>query len=224
VQKLLIIVAHPDDEVLGCGGTVARFVNKNNYSAKSIILSKGMLSRGKEYEKYLNKLKESSLKANKTIGVDSVTFYNFPDNSFDTVSLLKIIKTIEKEIFDFKPDVIFTHYGNDLNVDHRRTFEAVLTACRPQPGFFNPEIYSFYIPSSSDWVDGEILKSFTPNIFFNIENYLDLKLKALSYYKTEMKEYPHSRSLESVKIFSQYWGNRVGLKYVEPFKLIRKII
>jgi LmbE family N-acetylglucosaminyl deacetylase len=98
-----------------------------------------------------------------------------------------------------------------------------MTACRPQPGFFNPEIYSFFITSSTDWIDGNVFSNFNPNVFVDIQDTIDQKIKALSEYKTEIREYPHSRSIQSLKIFSQYWGNRMGKEYVEPFQLVRKI-
>lgn len=221
---MLVIAAHPDDELLGCAGTVAKLINESGYVGRSVILSRGMLSRGREFEGHIEKLKEDSKKANEVIGINEIAFYDFPDNAFDSVPLLEIVKVVEKEIFEYKPNIVFTHYGNDLNIDHRRTFEAVLTACRPQPSFFNSDIYSFFVPSSTDWIDGDILRDFSPNVFVDIEDYIDLKIKALSYYETEMRDYPHSRSLEAVKIFSMYWGNRVGKKYVEPLRLVRKVI
>ncbi len=222
MNKLMVIAAHPDDELLGCGGTIAKLI-ENGYEAKTILLSQGLLSRGQEHIKNLKRHKENLIKANKELGIEKIEIYDFPDNSFDSVPLLKIIKIVEKEIFEYNPNIIFTHYGDDLNIDHRKTFEAVMTACRPQPKTINPKIYSFFIPSSTDWVDGNSLKTFTPNTYVNIEKYIDKKIEALSFYETEMKEYPHSRSLEALKIISQYWGNRVGLKYAEPLKLIRNV-
>ena len=224
MKKLLIIAAHPDDEILGCGATVAKMIDQG-WEAKSVILGQGMVSRGVEdEERALKQLREDARRANHELGIADVAFYDFPDNAFDRVPLLEIIKVVEKEVSNYKPDIIFTHFGGDLNIDHRRTFEAVLTATRPQPSFFNPTIYSFFIPSSTDWVDGFILKSFMPNIYFDVEGYIEKKLNALKCYTTEMRNYPHSRSIESLRIFSKYWGNRVGLNYVEPFILVRKIV
>lgn len=224
MNKLLIVAAHPDDEILGCGATVAKMISKG-WNAKSVILGQGMLSREIENsENALKSLKNDSLKANHEIGIKEVIFYEFPDNSFDSVPLLKIIKVLEREIEEYRPNIIFTHYGGDLNIDHRKTFEAVLTATRPMPNSLKPTLYSFFIPSSTDWVDGFVLKNFIPNVFFDVEEYIERKIKALEHYVTEMRNYPHSRSMESVRIFSKYWGNRVGLNYVEPFILVRKII
>lgn len=222
-MKILIIAAHPDDEVLGCGATIAKFINKNYYG-KTIILGEGLTSRKKVEKQELNHLKQNCIDANKHIGITNISFFDLPDNRFDSLPLHQIIRLVESEIMEYRPDIIFTHFGNDLNLDHRITFQAVLTACRPQPDFFNPTIYSFFIPSSTDWIDANSFQNFIPNIFVDVSNCIGKKLSALNCYSSEMKKYPHSRSIESVRIFSQYWGNRVGIKYCEPFILVRKIL
>ena len=219
----MILAAHPDDEILGCGATAARLIDEG-FRGKSVILSQGMLSRGEEYRENLGELHDATLSANNILGIDDVKFHDYPDNAFDTVPRLEIIKCVEQEIDDFQPDIIFTHFGHDLNIDHRRTFEAVLTACRPIPGEKQPDIYSFFVPSSTDWTDGNCMKSFVPNVFVDVSASIERKLEALNCYTTEMREYPHSRSLESIRIFSQYWGNRVGIKWCEPLILVRKIM
>jgi len=204
VRRIMSIAAHPDDEMLGCGGTLALFTEKGNL-VKSVILGEGMLSR-KDPQTTLSSLQNDARNANRALGIHNVVFYELPDNAFDTVSLLSIVQILEKEILLFKPDIVFTHYGNDLNIDHRRTFEAVMTACRPQPGFINPDIYSFFIPSSTDWIDGVAFPPFSPNFYVDISTTIERKLSALSKYETEMKEYPHSRSIEALRVFSKYWG------------------
>jgi len=221
MKKIMVIAAHPDDELLGCGGTLIKHI-KNEDQIKTLILGQGMLSRG-ENESFLNQLRTDSKKANDIIGVNELKFFDFPDNAFDTVPLLDIIKVVEKEIDDAQPDLIYTHFSHDLNIDHRRTFEAVMTACRPQPNSKIPEIYSFYIPSSTDWINPTDANHFIPNVFVNVEAEIEQKIKALKAYETEMKKYPHSRSLESLRIFSQYWGTRIGKQYVEPFILVRSV-
>lgn len=121
LKRILSIAAHPDDEMLGCGGTLALAASKGD-KVRSVILGQGLLSR-KHPETSLNTLQEDSRKANRILGVDSTGFYELPDNAFDTVSLLSIVQIVEQEISSYSPDIIFTHYGHDLNVDHRRTFE-----------------------------------------------------------------------------------------------------
>jgi len=221
--KFLIIAAHPDDELLGCGAYAFQLVS-TGWKGKSLILGEGMRSRGENSNKALDQLKEDGIRANQCIGITDISFHDLPDNQFDSIPLLKIVHIIEKTIIDFKPDIIFTHYGHDLNVDHRLTFQAVMTVCRPQPNMNIPDIYSFYIPSSTDWVDGNVLAPFCPNVYVDIATVIEKKIEALAHYTSEMREYPHSRSLESIANIAKYWGNRVGLEFAEPLILVRKVI
>jgi LmbE family N-acetylglucosaminyl deacetylase len=223
-NKILIVSAHPDDEVLGCGGTVARLV-KEGYQAYTLILGEGITSRDEKRDRAkreteIQKLRDQAKKANKIIGVEEVFMYDFPDNRFDTVPLLDIVKVIEKIKNDIKPDIIFTHYGKDLNIDHQITYKAVITATRPVVGEPVKEIYSFEVPSSTEW---NFPLSFSPDVFFDISETIDIKIKALEEYKTELREYPHPRSLEGIKINAQSWGLKIGVKYAEVFKCIRII-
>lgn len=222
-NKIMVVAAHPDDEILGCGGIIAKMIAEGA-EVRSVILGEGALSRDEDDLSSVESLKQDARSANEVLGVKDLVFYNFPDNAFDSVRLLDIVRAVEKEIAGFAPDVIFTHYANDLNIDHRKTYEAVMTSCRPQNGKEVPEIYSFFIPSSTDWADNTGGTGFVPNVYHDISDYIDVKLRALAYYKSEMRDYPHSRSIEALKIFSQYWGNRVGLSYAEPLLLIRKVI
>lgn len=225
MSKFLIIAAHPDDELLGCGAHAFQLITQG-WSGKSIILGEGMTSRNENGTSALGltQLKEDGTRANQCIGITDIAFYDLPDNQFDSIPLLKIVRIIEAEIANYKPDIIFTHYGQDLNLDHRLTFQAVMTSCRPQPNMNIPDIYSFYIPSSTDWVDGNVLAQFMPNAYVDVFTGLDKKLEALAHYTSEMREYPHSRSLESIRNIAKYYGNRVGLSFAEPFILVRKIV
>jgi len=224
VKKILIIVAHPDDEVLGCGGTIAKLI-KQRSEAYVLILGKGITSRDKTKnlktrEKEINTLKRQAQKANKILGVKKVFFFDFPDNRFDTVPLLDIVKTIEKIKNKIKPDIIFTHYEKDLNIDHQITRKAVMAATRPLPGETVKEVYSFEILSSTEW---NYPLSFSPNIFFGISKTIDLKVKAMDEYRNELKKFPHPRSLKGIKLNAQHWGVRVGLKHAEAFQAVRLI-
>jgi len=224
MNSVLVIVAHPDDEILGCGGTVARLI-KEGFEAYTLILGEGITSRDdirdrKKREGEISILKNQIKKANDIIGVKKIFTFDFPDNRFDTVPLIDIVKTIEKVKNEIKPDVIFTHYERDLNIDHQITYKAVLTATRPMVGETVKEIYSFEIPSSTEW---NYPLSFSPNVFFDISETLKIKQKAMNEYKSELREYPHPRSLEGIKLNADYWGMIVGVKFVEVFKSIRVI-
>ena len=219
LKKILIVAAHPDDEVLGCFGTVARLI-KEGYEAYTLILGEGKTSRGDIDKNELKTLKDEIKKANQIIGIKKVFTQNFPDNRFDSVDLLDIVKVIEKVKNEIKPDIIFTHYEKDLNIDHQITYKAVITATRPMKGESVKEIYSFEILSSTEW---NYPLSFSPDTYFDISKTIDLKLKAMKEYKSELCSFPHPRSLEGIKINGKYWGMRVGTEMVEAFKCIRTI-
>lgn len=224
MKNILIIAAHPDDEILGCGGTIAR-LSKNGYEIYVLILGEGITSRDdirdrQKRESEISDLKRQTEKANKILGVKKVFYHDFPDNRFDTVPLLDIVKVIEKIKNNIKPEIIFTHYEKDLNIDHQITYKAVITATRPLEEETVKEIYSFEILSSTEW---SYPLSFLPNMFYDISETIDVKLKALGKYKTELKKSPHPRSLEGVKLIAKNWGMKVGLNYAEAFKIVRII-
>lgn len=223
-KKILIIVAHPDDEVLGCFGTVARLI-KEGYEAYTLILGEGKTSR---YEKRITEnrkdeiqlLNTEIIKANNIIGIKKVFIESFPDNRFDSVDLLDIIKVISKVKDEVKPDIIFTHYECDLNIDHQITYKAVITATRPMKDECVKEIYSFEILSSTEW---NYPLSFSPDVFFDINDTWDLKISAMKEYKSELCNYPHPRSIEGIELNAKYQGMRIGKNYAEAFKSVRVI-
>ena len=223
-KKILIVAAHPDDEVLGCFGTVARLI-KEGYEAYTLILGEGKTSRDEkrvveDRKEDIEILNSEILNANNIIGIKKVFIESFPDNRFDSVDLLDIIKVISKVKEEVQPVIIFTHYENDLNIDHQITYKAVITATRPMENECVKEIYSFEILSSTEW---NYPLSFVPDTFFEINDTIDLKLKAMSLYQSELCKYPHPRSLEGIELNAKYQGMRVGKKYIEAFKSIRVI-
>ncbi|MCP5048604.1 MAG: PIG-L family deacetylase, partial [bacterium] len=158
--------------------------------------------------------------ANILIGANKVFSFDFPDNRFDSVPLLDVVKVVEKVKQRVNPDIIFTHYENDLNVDHRVLFRAVMTATRPMKGESVKEIYSFEVLSSTEW---NYPLSFNPNCFFDITETIDTKIEAMSKYKSELRDYPHPRSLQGIHLTAQHWGMKTGVKFAEAFKLIRMV-
>ena len=220
-KNILIVAAHPDDEILGSGGTVARLI-KEGYEAYTVILGEGITSRDgrKESLEEIKELKKEASKANKILGVNEVYTYDFPDNSFDTVPLIDIVKTIEKIKNKIKPQIIFTHYEKDLNIDHRITYSAVLTAARPLPGESVKEIYSFEVLSSTEW---NYPLTFFPDTFFDVTKTIELKIKAMEEYKSEIRSFPHPRSSKGIKLNASCHGMKVGIEYGEAFKTVRII-
>lgn len=224
VKKILIVAAHPDDEILGCGGTAARLAKEGN-EVYTLILGEGITSRDdtrqrKKREAEIARLKEQINEANGIIGVKEVFAHDFPDNRFDSVPLLDIVKIIEKTKTKIKPDILFTHYEKDLNIDHQITYRAVLTAARPVAGESVKEIYSFEVLSSTEW---NYPLGFSPDCFFDISDTIDTKSAAMEKYQYELREYPHPRSLKGIWLNAEQWGMKVGVPYAEAFKTVRSI-
>ena len=226
-DNILVIAAHPDDEILGCGGSICKWKSEGK-KINIVILAEGITSRSdkrnvSKSETELKKLREKSKKVGKIIGADSVEFLGLPDNRMDTLPLLDIIKKIENIIYKLKPNIVLTHHAYDLNVDHRIANIAVLTACRPEPNSFVKKIMTFETPSSTDWSDNSQNTKFNPNFFVDINYFLDIKIKALKVYDSEMRVYPHARSYRHIKTLANYRGNSVGLKAAEALMIIREI-
>ena len=235
-MKVLVIVAHPDDEVLGMGGTL-RKLSVKKHDIKVVFLATGIAARRsdkfrnetkykinktliKKMEEQIKKLRLDAKRALKILGIDDIEFYNFPDNEMDTISNLEITKTIENIIKKFKPDVIYTHTKNDINVDHRAIFNATITATRPSTRVNVKKVICFEVPSSSEWNFGD---TFSPNIFVDIKRELSYKKKAIQAYKTELKKFPHPRSANSLDIIAKRWGTVSGFEASEAFELIREL-
>ncbi|UAM97201.1 PIG-L family deacetylase [Polaribacter litorisediminis] len=228
-KKIMIVVAHPDDELLGLGATMHKLISEYKVQTHVVILGEGITSRSNDrdvdlWKKELATHRENIQNAQKAIGYHSNSIFDFPDNRFDAVALLDIIKVIEKEKESFQPEVIFTHHGGDVNIDHQRTFEAVITSCRPLQDEKVNTIITFETPSGTEWRSPSDPKHFLPNLFFSIaENNLNAKIKGMESYEFERREYPHPRSPEALKIQAQRWGITVGTKFAEAFCLIRSI-
>lgn len=224
-RKILLIAAHPDDEVLGCGGTIAKHVMQGD-EVYCLILGEGVTSRysqREEAEVELKQLKSEAEEAAKILGIKEVFFRDFPDNRFDAVPLLTIVKAVEEVKEEIKPSIIYTHHHGDLNIDHQITFQAVLTACRPVKDEIVREIYSFEVPSSTEWNSPHANNYFMPTVFVDISQTFDKKIAALKAYQGEIREYPHPRSPEALRAIAMRWGSAVGCQAAEAFELIRLI-
>ncbi len=228
-KLIMIVVAHPDDELLGLGATMNKLIKEYKVTTHVVILGEGITSRSDQRDaaQWKNELKTHKKNINDAkdcIGYHSVSVHDLPDNRFDSVDLLDIVKIIEKEKNKFKPTVIFTHHGGDLNIDHQRTFEAVVTATRPLEGETVTTLITFETPSGTEWQASTDPRHFIPNLFFEVsEKNVAAKIKAMESYEFEKRQYPHPRSPEALKIQAQRWGIVVGKAYAEAFVLIRNI-
>ena len=224
--KILVVAAHPDDEVLGCAGTIARLA-REGHETHILILGEGITSRYEKSSqaegKLVQQLHGHARAVGKLLGARSVSFERFPDNRFDGLPLLKIVKKVEKQIEQVRPEVVFTHHPGDLNVDHRAAFQAVLTASRPVNGCPVRDLYTFEIASSTEWAFQQIQPVFRPNVFVDISATVEKKLQGMQLYKGEVRSFPHPRSLEALRAIARRWGAVVGLPYAEAFELVRSI-
>jgi LmbE family N-acetylglucosaminyl deacetylase len=228
-KRVMIVVAHPDDELLGLGATMHKLIAETKVATHLVILGEGITSRSEvrdkdKWEKELETHRKNIYAAQKCIGYNSVSIYQLADNRFDSVDLLDIIKVIEREKEHFQPDVIFTHHGGDLNIDHQRTFEAVITCTRPMEHERVKTVIAFETPSGTEWRASTDPKHFIPNLFFEVsEENVNAKIKGMENYEFEKRKYPHPRSPEALKIQAQRWGIAVGKPYAEAFVLVRHI-
>ena len=227
-QKILIIAAHPDDEVLGCGGSMAKWCI-DGHVVHVLIMAEGATSRDKSRDrvtrqKELSHLARSAKKAGEILGVASVELLDYPDNRMDSVDLLDVVKSVEGHIDKNKPEVVVTHHSGDLNIDHQITQQAVMVACRPQPGHSVKRILSFEVPSATDWQSPTVCNHFVPHRFDHISQTLEIKIKAIETYKSEMQKWPHARSIKALEHLARWRGASVGVEAAEAFMLIRNII
>ena len=226
-MKYLVIASHPDDEILGCGGSMAKWSREGN-EVHILILAEGVTSRDKnrnrEYRKdEISMLTQAAKRAADILNVKSLKLFNYPDNRMDSLDLLDVVKFIENNIEKLKPDAVVTHHIGDLNIDHQKTHQAVITACRPHLVQTVKRILSFEVPSATEWQSPTLGAPFVPNWFEDISATIELKLKALNAYESEMREWPHARSIEAVEYLARWRGASMGLKAAEAFSLIRQL-
>ena len=217
MKKVLVFAAHPDDELLGLGGTIRRLANEGK-EVRAVIMAEGLTSRAdRRSDTDLSELKElqaDARKAAEIIGYQSIDFCGLPDNRMDGMELLDVIKIVSSFVQKYQPDTIFTHHHGDLNIDHRITCEAVLTACRPVGGCCVKRIYAFETPSSTEW-DYNYSDPFRPNVFFDVTQTLESKIRGMKCYRTENARYPHPRSDEALRSLARYRGSMLALRWLK---------
>ena len=226
-MKVLIVAAHPDDEVLGCGATIAKHA-QNGDSVDILILAEGITSRDNKRNREKRRLDLSTLNqaahnSAKILGATSLSIKDFPDNRMDSCNLLDVVKVIEQTIQFHQPEIIYTHHRGDLNIDHRRVHDATVTAARPVPNHTVRTLLFFEVPSITEWHSPNPSSFFTPNWFVNATDTLPLKIQALEAYNSEMYHWPHARSIKAVKHLARWRGASVGFEAAECFVLGRNL-
>lgn len=219
-MKVLVIAAHPDDEVLGCGGTIRRFTTEG-HDVYVLILTSGVETRYKAAMK--GTLRQCARRAHAILGTKKIIFEKLPNQLLDTIPILTVIQVIEKHFMQVQPDCVFTHSGGDLNRDHAVVHEATMVAVRPVHDFTIKDVYAYYVPSSSEWGTPEKKETYAPNIFFDVHNEAHAKIEAFKQYYTEMRIAPHPRSEDGLMTYMKYWGMVAGMAYAEPFALVRAV-
>jgi len=218
-HNILVVAAHSDDEVLGCGGTIKK-LSEQGHNIAVIFMTDGVSSRQTKTVKSAKEhRRKCSERAAAILGISEITQLDFPDNSLDKVPLIDLVQTIEKVVLDFRPTMVFTHYLHDLNIDHSIVSRATLTATRPYPGTFVKKVMGFEVNSSTEWAFGK--PQFSPNYFVNISDTFPKKIDALLAYTEEIRKAPHPRSVSGISALATYRGSASGFEYSEAFKIYR---
>lgn len=226
-NKILVVAAHPDDEVLGCGGTIARHAEAGD-QVNVLIVAEGATSRQKQRDRTqttleLSNLAKAAQRAGEILGAKGVELLDLPDNRLDSLDRLDLIKEIEMRVARHQPQVVYVHHAGDVNVDHRRLHEAVVTACRPTPGNTVQRLLSFEVASSTEWQAPGSAPAFQPNWFVDISAQWARKRDALEAYNSEMRPWPHARSIEALEHLARWRGAQVGVEAAEAFCLLRQL-
>lgn len=221
MRKIAAVFSHPDDEILGCGGSLAKHIAGGD-QVKILILATGLTSRGLAERDAIDALRSEGREAASALGGAEIEFADFPDNSMDSVPLIKVVKRVEEFFDNFAADVVYTHFANDLNIDHQVTASAVLTAKRPLPGTGAQEILACEVNSSTEW-SAPSSNGFVPNIFQSIDGFVESKVQAMACYKGELREWSHPRSLEGIRALARWRGCSCGFESAEAFQLVRLV-
>lgn len=227
-MKVLVVAAHPDDEVLGCGGTICRHVAQGD-SVAVLFISEGVSSRwdeesARDWTAEIEQREAFALSACRKMGADVAGFLRYRNLRMSESSMLVLVKKILQVIHEVRPDTVYTHAGGDLNSDHRITHEAVVTACRPVPDMPVRNIYVFEVPSSTEWASAGIGELFWPTRFVDICDFFEQKLDAIGCYDFEMRPFPHPRSRENIEALARVRGMAVGLEAAEAFMVVREVV
>jgi LmbE family N-acetylglucosaminyl deacetylase len=226
MNKILVIAAHPDDEVLGMGGTIARLTDEGN-DVHLLIVTDGSSSQYRDdpnLKSIIDEKKRETAESSRILGIKSITYSNLPDMKLDSIPHVEVNKAIEEVVERLQPDTVYTHFWGDVNMDHQRVYQSTLVAVRPTANQSVHAVYCYSVPSSTEWSPYIPTMVFMPNLFVSIEKYVEVKKTALSSYTTELRPYPHPRSIEYIQKQDEAVGLRGGMGPVERFVLLRKSV
>lgn len=221
-KNVLVVAAHTDDEALGCGGTIAKHVAQGD-TVYAVFLADGVTSRPGANEDEQAARDAAAFRAHEILGIKKSFMLEFPDNRMDSLPLLDIVQKLEQVVDEVQPQVVYTHHGGDLNIDHRITHQATLTACRPVPSSSVKEIYAFEVLSATEWNTPGI-SAFTPNVFVDITAQLETKMNAIAAYELEMRDAPHTRSIVNARRLAELRGSSVGEQAAEALMVVRILL
>ena len=219
-MKILVVAAHPDDEVLGLGGTLARHAAEGDEVTIFLVADQGS---ARYDESRIREVRAAARAAAARLGVEDVRFGGLEDQVLDGRPVLEVTQRVEAVLREVRPEIVFTHHRGDINRDHAVVHEATLTAARPYSTPFLRRILTYETPSASEWAGPYPEAAFVPNVFVDISAHLEAKLAAMAAYATELRDSPHPRSLEALRHRAAHWGSVVGVPAAEPFQLVREV-
>lgn len=225
-MNVLCVATHPDDEIIGVGGVLARHSSQGDEVSVSVLSRAGPARHDEvtpEVEAQVVERRDCTRRACRHLGVHNLSFHDFPDNAFDEVRLLEVVKAVEEEIRTYDPDVIYTHHHGDLNISHEITCRAVITAARPLPDSGIDRILAFETLSNSEWAVPNVSNEFRPSVFVDVSDHLDAKLDALAEHNGELRTHPHPRTIDNVRRNARLWGAKAGVPAAEAFELLREV-
>ncbi len=226
MKKVLVIAAHPDDEVLGVGGTIAK-LTAVGAECHLLIVTDGSSAQYRDSENLAEIIETKKMETKgcaNVLGFKSINYGGLPDMKLDKTPHITINKVIENVINEIQPETIFTHFWGDVNRDHQEVYNSTLVAVRPVMGQVVKELYCYRVPSSTEWTPNKSDTMFMPNFFVDISEYAELKYKAFAKYSTELRDYPHPRSVQYLREADRAAGLRVGMLVAEEFVLLRKLV
>ena len=222
-MKVLVIAAHPDDEILGLGGTIAKHTSEGD-EVHILMVTEGSSTQYKDRPEMIDQKRNEILNVKDILDIAKIHFVNLPDMKLDTLANIDVNQPITKAINELRPEIVYTHFYGDVNKDHRVIFESTMVAVRPSADCSVKKVICYHTPSSTEWNIQQGHTAFLPNMYVDITRFLDKKLKAFQQYKSEIRKYPHPRSPEALKIHAQYWGSHIGTEAAEAFMIVREII